>query len=140
MRQDYHPLYNTWQGMLRRCHDVNYTSYHKYGARGITVCTRWREHFGLFIADMGEKPEGTTLDRINRELGYTPENCRWATKEQQLGIGRRKWKNSKFGITGVNLYCGNFYVHGRGERLYAGKDFFEACCIRKSWEWQQGVR
>jgi hypothetical protein len=124
--------------MNRRCHDPNYSGYKKYGARGITVCTRWRKSLVTFAADMGEKPaKNMTLDRIDRTKGYSPENCRWATEEQQLGIGRRIWKTNKLGITGINLYCGQYYAHGRYEKLYGGKDFFEACCARKSWEWKQ---
>jgi hypothetical protein len=77
-------LYRSWDAMLGRCNDPAMPSYKRYGARGVTVCQRWAESFYSFAADMGERPPGTTLDRIDNAKGYEPGNCRWAThKEQQ---------------------------------------------------------
>lgn len=72
----------SWRCMKRRCRDINFDSYFKYGARGITICARW-SRFENFLADMGERPEGTTLDRIDSKDNYGPENCRWATAIEQ---------------------------------------------------------
>lgn len=76
------PTYLTWSAMLNRCTNPKQRSFAKYGARGITVCDRWRA-FECFLADMGERPAGMTIDRIDGSLGYEPGNCRWATPSQQ---------------------------------------------------------
>lgn len=74
--------YRSWQSMISRCtYDTN-ASWEHYGGRGITVCERWRA-FTNFLADMGERPEGKTLDRIDPDGNYEPSNCRWATPTEQ---------------------------------------------------------
>lgn len=83
-----HPLYVTWNCMLQRCENPKAINYKRYGGRGITVCERWHE-FSLFVADMGERPQGKTLDRIDNNLGYYKENCRWSTPKQQTANRRR---------------------------------------------------
>lgn len=76
--------YNTWAAMVQRCTNPKTPNYQYYGARGIKVCDRWRDSFENFLADMGERPPGTSIDRRNNELGYEPGNCRWATKREQM--------------------------------------------------------
>lgn len=78
-----HKLYSTWQGMLGRCRNPKNPQYKDYGGRGISVCERWKTSFQNFVNDMGERPEGHSLDRKNNDLGYSPDNCRWATKKTQ---------------------------------------------------------
>lgn len=80
------PLYNNFRAMKERCYNKNYHHYHRYGGRGIDVCEEWRTDFGAFrhwALNNGYKP-GLTLDRINNDLGYTPDNCRWVTQKIQV--------------------------------------------------------
>ncbi len=74
--------YESWQHMNQRCKNPNNQDYHNYGGRGIIICKRW-EKFENFLEDMGERPAGTSLDKINNNHGYCETNCRWSTPEQQ---------------------------------------------------------
>lgn len=76
--------YHIWATMKARCYNPNNENFHRYGGRGITMCSRWRESFEAFLDDMGERPKGHSIDRINNDLGYGPDNCRWATGADQM--------------------------------------------------------
>ena len=81
--------------MKQRCFDKNVPEFHHYGGRGITVCERWDPRLGgnflNFLADMGERPEGKTLDRRENDGNYEPSNCRWATLKEQAANRSNSW-------------------------------------------------
>ncbi len=87
-----HPLYQAWQAMRRRCFNLNTRDYKYYGGRGITVCERWND-FLLFVQDMGPKPTPKhELDRKDNDGPYSPDNCKWSTRFEQLQNTRRNRK------------------------------------------------
>jgi hypothetical protein len=76
------PTYQTWVAMRNRCYRKSQDNFSRYGGKGIQVCARWFD-FANFLSDMGERPMGMTLDRINSDGHYMPSNCRWATLKEQ---------------------------------------------------------
>lgn len=83
-------IYVRWRSMMTRCYNPNVPEYKNYGGRGIKVCERWHD-VALFYADVGDSPEGLTMDRIDNDGDYGPDNFRWATKKEQA-INRRNTK------------------------------------------------
>ncbi len=80
-------IYWLWRGIILRCYEPASSSYYLYGARGITVCDRWRD-FRNFYADMGERPKGMMLDRTDNSKGYSPDNCKWVTPKESANNRR----------------------------------------------------
>lgn len=105
----HHPLYRTWQGMLNRCRNPNNPAFKYYGGRGIAVCQRWRDSFEDFVSDVGERPEGMTLDREDTDGDYDPDNCRWADSNTQaknrreLTVGDTGYRNIYMNNTGYSV-------------------------------------
>lgn len=130
--------YDVWYNMKRRCTDPSHERYCDYGQKGITVSSEWLS-FKTFLADMGPRPPGYTLDRIYNHLGYFRANCRWVTTtEQALNKGTRKDNTS--GKKGVSWHkqrqkwraVGT--KEGRTASLYFGNSYEEAVHARELWE------
>jgi hypothetical protein len=90
-RGNHNKTYNSWKGMMTRCFSERAINYDWYGGRGITVCERWQD-YDDFYADMGPRPDGHTLDRIDSDGHYEPRNCRWAsTRVQTTNRAGTRW-------------------------------------------------
>lgn len=136
------PTYNAWAHMLARCRNPKTQGFARWGGRGITVCERWLS-FENFFADMGKKPSGKSLDRIDNDGNYEPGNCRWATRRAQSGNQERslrfEWNGQKRTLSDL---AHEHKVPRRKvyQRLLSGWTLQEALTIKRASAWSRGLR
>ena len=120
--------HNIWNNMKQRCSNPRNPDYHSYGGRGISVCLSWERSFASFLLDMGFRPGGRSIDRIDNDGDYTPKNCRWATPGQQAMNTRRvvliECEGGKMPVTMAARISGlnRDTVFSRIRRGWSGKD------------------
>ncbi len=135
-REDHIGAYESWTNMKQRCNNKNNITFKNYGGRGITYDRYW-EYFEFFLEDMGDRPEGMTIERIDNNSNYTKDNCCWDTRANQA-LNKRKYKNSGI-ATGVyrteyDKFKARGYSKGITTHLGTFKSEWDAICARKSWE------
>lgn len=112
--------YKVWKDMRKRCLNPDHRSFERYGGRGIRICTAW-DDYAQFLADMGEAPDGMSLDRIDNDGPYSPKNCRWATRKQQMNNMSTNryftYKGARKTLHQISDECGVAY-HTLWQRLY----------------------
>lgn len=107
-----HPIYGIWKNMNGRCYNKNAPNHCDYGGRGIRVCDRWRHSFKNFLDDMGDRPTTNhSIDRIDNDGNYSPENCKWSTRFEQ-NHNQRVRKNNKTGHKGIYRKNGYYEIYG----------------------------
>lgn len=131
--------YSSWYACIARCYNPKTDYYHIYGGDGVTVCARWTEPDGKgfvnFLEDMGNRPEGTTLNRVNGAKLYSKDTCEWATLSMQC-YDRSRFSNNKSGVTGVcwhkkrGYWVSSISVQGRWIHLGETRDFKKAVQLR----------
>ena len=109
------PEYLCWSAMKARCLNSNHDDYHLYGGRGITICDAWLNDFAAFRRDMGKRPAGHTVDRIDADGNYEPSNCRWARQITQV-INRRRKAAAGLGVQRIERKHSPVFVARIGQR------------------------
>jgi hypothetical protein len=136
--------YNCWVNMKQRCKNPNHPNYESYGGRGISYHPDW-DIFENFLEDMGEPPEGLTLERVDNNQGYSKGNCEWKTMAEQ-NANKRPQKvrhDNGTGIKGVGRRSDGSFLARTDQKsgtklLYYGRSFEDAVAARKKWEAEHG--
>lgn len=134
------PIYELWSAMIKRCYTPSNGQYPNYGGRGISVCRRWHT-FENFYADMGERPKGMSLDRIDNDGDYKPSNCRWTTQKQQI---RNKRNTARVMYQGKHVSLAELCEQRElplkrvRNRLYAGWTVEQALDPERQSRWRTG--
>jgi len=118
------PTYRSWSGMKQRCRYPKHKDYHNYGGRGIDVCDEWHDSFETFYKDMGKRPKGMSIDRVDTNLGYFLENCRWADANQQARNTCKRSSNLSSKYKGVTRRPSGMYrvrMTVNGKRVNLGE-------------------
>ena len=116
-----HPLWRTWHNMKTRCYDDR-KGHEAWHGKGIKICDDWAFDFEQFLRDMGERPEGCEIDRIDNDGNYEPSNCRWVTRKENTA-NKGVYRTSSTGYTGITKRDGQFVVRKtiNGKRKYLAK-------------------
>lgn len=128
-----HPLYNTWHQMKARCYDETNIGYENYGGRGIRVSKKWMFNFERFVSDMGERPDGFSIDRIDNNKNYKKSNCKWSNRTDQ-NQNKRVYITNNTGYSGiVKISDTRYTVRSKNtrERIGSFKTLDEAITAQK---------
>lgn len=128
IKKTYNRLYRSWGGMRQRVYNPNSPDYHNYGGRGISICSKC-DNFMSFKEDMGDRPQGKTLDRINNDGDYTPDNCQWSTPIEQARNRKNNFKFNNETATAVSTRLGGKDRHTIRKRLEMGWSIEKAFSI-----------
>ncbi len=125
------PIYGIWSKMKGRCTNPNDAAYENYGERGIKVCDEWENSFEQFHIDMGERPDGKSIERVDNNKGYSPDNCKWADYFEQANNRRNNTEFSGVSWDKVNQkwFC-ELKIKGKRMFFKRYKTHLAACCGR----------